>query len=290
MLHQLRSLAVFAAVVEKGSLRAAAKALQLSPSVVSHHISQLEEQLGVALLYRSTRKISLTRNGERLLSHAQVMVKSAEDGINAALDGVSELSGALRVTAPALLANSPIASKISEFAKLHPKVHLSLDFSEMTRDVIADGIDVAIRAGVLRDSQLKSRKLFDEPRSLLAASDYLKTMPEPRSPKDLVDWNWLELAPVPLNPEFTHENGKRIQIRPKSSLTCNNADALYTLCKRGVGLAILPSFMADADLGLGVMKAVLPEWSLNSIGFYAVRPPNSPEDGLATQFIKALAV
>lgn len=289
MLNQLRPLAVFAKTVELGSLRAAAKALQLSPSVVSHHISQLEEQLGVALLYRSTRKLSLTRNGERLICHAQAMVHAAEQGIHAALDGVGELSGELRVTAPALLANSPLADRITVFVKANPKVLLSLDFSEVTRDMIADGIDVAIRAGWLKDSQLKSRKLFDEERVLLASSDYLKGRSAPHFPKDILEWDWLELAPVALNPVFTSEDGTRVQIKPKTALSANNADALYNLSKRGAGLAILPRFLAEADLANKSMAVVLPQWKLSPIGIYAVRPPNSPKDGLAARFIEALA-
>lgn len=289
MLNHLRPLAVFATVVECGSLRAAARQLQLSPSVVSHHLSQLEAQLGVALLYRSTRKLSLTRNGERLIGPARAMLQAAEDGIEAALDGVSELSGELRITAPALLANSSIADAIVEFSAAHPRVQLSLDFSEVKRDVIGEGIDIAIRAGWLQDSFLKSRKLFDEERVLVASTDYLASTAAPQSPHDLMDWNWLELAPVELRPVFEHPEFGKVSIRPASSVSANNALALYHLSKRGAGLAILPHFMTSDDIEAGTMQIVLPDWKLKPIGIYAVRPPNSPKVGLASAFIEALA-
>ena len=288
MLHYLRPLAVFATVVEKGSMRGAAKALQLSPSVVSHHLSQLEEQLGVALLYRSTRKLSLTRNGERLLPHAQQMLRSMEEGISSALDGVGDLSGELKVTVPALFSNSSLAEKIARFAKQNSKVRLSIDFSEIPRDVIKDGIDVAIRAGWLRDSQLKARKLYEEERVLLASTQFAKALDELSGPADLEALDWLELSPVSRNPVFTNDQGERFTLKLSSNLSANNAAALYQLCKSGVGLAILPRFMADADLRAGVMQVVLPEWKLQSIGVYAIRPHNSPREGLAARFVEAL--
>ncbi len=288
MLHHLRPLAVFTSVVEHGSMRAAAKALQLSPSVVSHHLSQLEEQLGVALLYRSTRKLSLTRNGERLLPHARQMLQSAEEGISAALDSIGELSGELRVTVPALFSSSPLAEKIAQFAIENPKVRLSLDFSEVPRDMIDEGIDVAIRAGWLRDSQMKARKLYEEERVLIASSAYIEARETPQTPNDLIDWDWLELSPVALRPTFTNSEGARATPKVTSKLAANNAAALYHLCRSGAGLAILPKFMAENELKSGEVLSILPEWKLASIGVYALRPHNSPREGLAAKFIAAL--
>lgn len=287
MLHYLRPLAVFATVVEKGSMRAAAKSLQLSPSVVSHHLSQLEEQLGVALLYRSTRKLSLTRNGERLLPYAQQVLRSVEEGISS-LDGVAELSGELKITVPALYANSPLAEKIAKFAKDNPKVWLSIDFSETPRNVIEEGIDVAIRAGWLRDSQLKARKIYEEDRVLLASSQYAQAMGQLNGPRDLESMDWLELSPVTRRPMFINDQGKKVTLKVSSKLSANNAAALYHLCRSGVGLAVLPKFMAEADLREGNVHVVLPEWKLQPIGVYAVRPHNSPREGLAANFVEAL--
>lgn len=289
MINHLRALAVFAKTVQHGSFRAAARDLELSPSVVSHHISQLEEQLGVALLYRSTRTLALTRDGERLIGAAQAMVTAAESGIKAVLDHASGLSGELHVTVPAVLAQSPIAEKIAGFLKAHPNVRILIDYSDERRNVIAEGIDVAIRMGRLRDNSLKARKLYDVERVLMASSSFLKGRPLPKTPKDIEEWDWLDLASVPLKPVFRHASQKTVTIQPKSRLSANSAPALYELVVRGAGIATLPSFLAETDIQSGAMVVLLPEWNLPSIAIYAVRPQNAPRDGLTAEFVNALA-
>lgn len=289
MFNNLRALAVFAKTVEYGSFRLAAKDLQLSPSVVSHHVSQLEAELGVALLYRSTRKLSLTRDGERLIGAAQAMVKAAEDGISSILDQSAELSGTLHVTIPALLAKSPISARISLFMRAYPNVHLSLDYTETARDVIGDGIDVAIRMGWLRDSALKATKLYEVERALLASRSYLKTKPTPVGPKDIEDWDWLKLSHLPLRPVFRAASRKRVTLRPTARLSANNATALYELSSEGAGLALLPRSLADTALRSGKMQIVLPEWQVDPLGVYVLRPQNSPREGLAAAFMNTLA-
>lgn len=289
MLHHLRALAVFAKTVEHGSFRLAAKELKLSPSVVSHHISQLEAQLGVALLYRSTRQLSLTRDGERLIGAARTMVETAEAGLNDILDQSAGLSGRLRITAPAVLARSPVTERIAQFVSAHPGVHLSIDYTEVARDIIADGIDVAIRMGWLRDSALKARKLYDVERVVLAARTYLKTRAAPASPKDLEGWDWLDLTPVPLRPVFRNASRQRVTLRPSPRLSANSATALYQLSLGGAGLAILPRYLAEAELHTGEMQVVLPDWRVDAIGVYAMRPQNAPRDSLAAAFVNALA-
>lgn len=289
MLNHLRALAVFAKTIEQGSFRAAARELQLSPSVVSHHISQLEEQLGVALLYRSTRTLSLTRDGERLIGPARAMVAAAEDGVHAVLDNASQLSGELRVTAPALLAQSRITDKIAMFLREHPNVKITIDYSDQPRDVVAKSIDVAIRMGWLRDSALKARKLYDVDRALMVARDYLKGRPVPKTPRDVEKWDWLELASVPLKPVFRHQQHKTIALRPSARLTANSAFAAYQLASQGAGLAILPRTLAEADVRAGKMEFVLPDWKLESIAVYAVRPANAPREGLTAAFVDYIA-
>lgn len=289
MLNHLRAMAVFAKTVEHSSFRKAAKELQLSPSVVSHHISQLEEQLGVTLLYRSTRTLSLTRDGERLIDAARSMVEVVEAGIHAVLDNASQLSGELRVTAPAVLAQSPITDRIALFLRQHPDVRVSVDYSDKPRDVVAESIDVAIRMGWLRDSALKARKLYDVERVLLASTSYLKGRSVPKSPKDVEEWDWLELASVPLKPVFRHENHRTVSLRPNAQLSSNSAFAAYQLARCGAGLAILPRVLADADLLAGKMEIVLPHWELEKIAVYAVRPANSARDGLSAAFVEFMA-
>ena len=175
MLDQLRQIAIFAKTVDHGSFRAAARSLRLSPSVLSHHVTQLEQSLGTALIYRSTRKLSLTPDGERLLTAARAMLDAAEAGLQEVSNQRQQPSGMLRVTVPAVLAQSELVDRMANFATGYPNVRLSLDFSDVRRELIGDGFDVAIRMGWLEDSSLKARKLFDVDRRLVAAMCYLET-------------------------------------------------------------------------------------------------------------------
>ena len=288
MLHQLRSIAIFAKTVEHGSFRSAAEKLRLSPSVISHHIAQLEEQLGVALLYRSTRKLSLTRDGERLIVAARAMVNSAEEGINALVNKTAEPSGELHITAPAVLAHSMLTKHIANYTVSFPKVRLTLDFSETPRDIIGEGIDAAIRMGRLQDSSLKARKLHDVKVRLMAAQSYLADRPVPASPKDIEDWDWLQLTPAPLQKVFRKKPNQRVLLKPEARLGANNAFALYQMARNGAGLAVLPEFLAEADIDAGVMDYVCPDWETEKIGVYAVWPHNAPRSGLTANFVKFL--
>ncbi len=291
MIDQLRQIAIFAKTVEHGSFRAAAKSLRLSPSVLSHHVSQLEQRLGTALIYRSTRKLSLTPDGERLLEAAQAMMDAAEAGLEEISNQKQQPSGLLRVTLPAVLAQSELVDRMASFAIGHPSVRLSLDFSDVRRELIGDGFDIAIRMGWLEDSSLMARKLFDVDRHLVAATGYLETRPEPATPEDLTAWDWLELAPVwHKKPEFRNGSRRLVIARPESRISVNDAQALYRLTRRGAGLAIIPDFLVEADVAAAVLQLVLPEWTVPAVGVYAVWPSNAPRNGLVKHFVEYLTV
>lgn len=289
MLDQLRQIAIFAKTVDHGSFRAAARALDISPSVVSHHISQLEQRLGVALLYRSTRKLAVTEDGKRLLAEAQVMISAAEAGLNAVANRGDTLSGVLNVTIPAVLALSAFTDRIARFAEAHPNVSLSLDFSDLRRDVISGGVDVAIRMGWLQDSALKARKLGEVSRLLVGAASYVDAMPPPAQPEELREWRWLEFAPVRRKPEFLKAGGKSVQVRGPATISVNDAHAMHRLCRAGAGLSILPKYLVAEDLSSGAMVHVMPDWSAEPVGVFAVWPPNAPKAGLTARFVEAVS-
>ncbi|MEM1161858.1 MAG: LysR substrate-binding domain-containing protein [Pseudomonadota bacterium] len=289
MLDQLRQIAIFAKTVDHGSFRGAARALELSPSVVSYHIAQLEERLGTALLYRSTRKLSLTEDGERLLAKAHAMIEAAEDGLQIVANHAAEPSGLLRITLPAVLAQSDLVDRIAGFTSAHTKVRLELDFSDVRRELIADGMDVAIRMGWLRDSALKARKLYDVERRLVAASSYLAGRDRPKSPTDLADWNWVGLTPAPRGQEFCRPDRKTIRLSPRAQISVNDASAIYRLVRAGAGIAVLPDYLFQQDLADGSVEVLLEDWTVAELGVYAVWPPNAPKDGLIARFVGHLA-
>jgi len=289
MLDELRQIAIFSKTVDHGSFRAAADALRLSPSVVSHHVGQLEQRLGTALLYRSTRKLSLTPEGKRLLSAAHTMIEAAEAGLQDIADQSLQRSGELRVTVPAVLAKSAVTTKFAKFALAYPLVNLSIDFSDTRRELIADGYDVAIRVGQMQDSSLKAKKLFEIKRRLVAAPAYLEARARPKTPSDLSDWDWLELAPVwHRKPEFSKAGKRQTIAKRHSRLSANNAQALSQLACAGAGLALIPDFLAEPEIASGNLCYVIQDWTAEPLSAYAVWPSNAPKDGLVRHFIQFL--
>ena len=287
MLDELRQIAIFAKTVDHGSFRAAAKALDLSPSVVSHHVGQLEQRLDTALLYRSTRKLSLTPDGERLLSAAHAMMDAAEAGLQDIVSHTHQPSGTLRVTAPAFLAQSAITNQVAEFSLAYPQVELAIDFSDARQDLIADGYDIALRAGEMEDSSLMARKLFNVHRKLIAAPAYINAQTkQPTSPSDLSDWDWLLFAPVKRQKLRFNKAGKqKFVAKPNSRITVNDAYALSQLARTGAGLAIVPEFIAEQHVTSGALQYVLPDWTLDPFDVFAVWPSNAPKHGLVKHFI-----
>ena len=166
MIDKLRAMAIFAAVVDRGTFRGAAEHLGLAPSRISQAVSNLEKELGITLLYRSTRQLSLTSEGEILYAKVGEMLQAAETG----LDAINMLSnqpvGSLRVTAPAFVTQTGMMGLFAEFAKENPKVDLKFNFSDRPRDLIKDGFDVAIRAGFLQDSDMMTRTIGETGRIL----------------------------------------------------------------------------------------------------------------------------
>lgn len=287
MLDKLRQLAIFAKTVDHGSFRAAAKALRLSPSVVSHHVGQLEQTLGTALLYRSTRRLSLTPDGERLLEAARTMIDAAESGLQGIGNQSIRPSGLLRLTVPALLAPSELTSLLAKFAVDCPEVRLSLDFSDTRRDLIADGFDMAISVGELKDSALKAKKLFEINRKLVAAPAYLDKHPAAVTPIDLEHWDWIELAPVWHKKIVFRQGAKHCSVqRGKAQISVNNAQALGQLARAGAGLAVVPEFLSQADIASGALCSVVDDWSVDALDVFAVWPANAPDNGLSKHFLK----
>ncbi|AZZ92041.1 LysR family transcriptional regulator [Hahella sp. KA22] len=288
MIDDLRALAVFAKTVEAGSFRAAASALSLSPSVVSHHISGLETRLGVALLYRSTRRLSLTSEGERLFDHAKTMLAAAEAGLNAIAEQAAEPTGRLSITAPAVLARGPFTEDVAAFALAYPRVSLCINYSDIRQDLIRDGIDLAIRIGAMPDSALKSKKLFDLTRRLVASPHYLQSRATPSKPEDLLDWEWIGLKMRPNHKLLYNAAGECHRIDYSPRITVDSIDAVCQLAAAGLGLATPPAFLVEEDLRVGRLCDPLPGWNVDALGVYALWPPNAARESLTYRFIQFL--
>ena len=289
MLDQLRQIAIFAKTIDHGSFRGAARELKLSPSVVSHHISQLEEHLGVALIYRSTRKLTLTPQGEKLLRAARNMLEAVEGELLELSLSASEPSGELRLTLPSVLSQSQLTDLIASFSMNYPRIKISLDFSDLRKDLIDGGFDIAIRMGFKKISSASSRKLLKVNRKIVASTRYLAQHPKIIEPKQLGDYDWLELpqlygVPLSLQKRAT----RKISVKKTAHMYSNDASALYRLARAGAGLAVVPEFLATDDVANGVVEFVLPDWNIEPIEVYATWPSNAPKSGLIRLFISEL--
>lgn len=290
MIDRLKQLAIFSKTIDHGSFRGAAAELNLSPSVVSHHISQLEDQLGVALIYRSTRKLRLTPEGERLLSAAHRMLAAVEGELADLSAEARDPSGTLRITVPSVLSQSEFVEKIADFARAYPRIELTLDFSDTKREMIGDDFDLAVRMSPKAKNSATTRKLFAVHRVIVGAPDYLAKRPEARRPEDLRDRDWVSLVPAHKAPiRFSRDGARGIDLRIKPTLKTNDAQALYKLARAGVGLAVVPEYLARADLQRGHMVQVLPDWDIPQIVVSAEWPANAPKHGLVHLALNALS-
>ena len=282
-------MAIFARVVDEGSFRAAAKALGLAPSRISETVSELEDYLGVTLLYRTTRRIALTNEGKMFYARVSDMLRSAETGLNELNALTLEPVGALRLSVPAFLAGGPLTTAIAEFAKAHPNVAFSVIYTDHRMQLIEDGLDMSIRVGWLDDSAMMSRKLGTGQRHLVAGVDYAGCRSTPKSPADMEDWDWIRFRHRPDTTAFTAPDGRTETVTGNAQIEVDSIEALYKFCTENVGAAVLPSFLAQQGVAEGKFVRLLPDWSLKPLGIYAVWPDKSRRESLTLLFVRYLA-
>lgn len=289
MIDKLRSMAIFATVVDQGTFRAAAQHLGLAPSRISQSVSDLERELGVTLLYRSTRQLSLTNEGDLLYAQVREMLRAAETGLDAINLISNEPSGELRVTAPAFVTQTGMMDSFAEFAKSNPGVALKFNFSDHPRDLIKEGFDVGIRAGLMQDSELMSRNIGKVDRILVASPEYVAEKKAPVHPKDLEHWDWLHFSMRPEKADFISNDGESATVAYKFHIEVDSAQALYELAVRGLGLTPLPENLAKRGFRQGELVRVIPEWSSAPLELHAVWPDRSRRESLSLIFVRFLA-
>ncbi|TQV84967.1 LysR family transcriptional regulator [Aliikangiella coralliicola] len=289
MIEDVRYLIVFAKVVEKGSFRAGASSLSLSTASVSAYVSRLEENLGVALLYRNTRKLSLTSDGEKVFEVAKDIMSLYENGIYDFKRSDKTSCHNLKVSVPALFIHSEFMQKIAAFIDNNPNVNLSLLYSDIRNDIIANGIDIALRIGDMPDSTLKAKRVFSFNRKVVASNELLDKYPPITHPKDLQEFPWIGLTMRASTRTFTNAEGDKIEIKYSPKTFVDNIDAAYRLAKLGSGIAVPPDFLANDDLANNKVVELLPDWSVDSLKVYAVWPSNVPTNSLIYDFIQSVS-
>lgn len=285
MVDDYRSLAVFVAIADTGSLSAAGRKLKVSTSVISHHLSRLEERQGVTLFFRSTRSLSLTPEGRLALDPARRMVAAGEEALDAINVGSGEPVGALHITMPAFGEQSNLHCSLWEFVKNHPMIAISVNSSDAQVDLVKEGIDLAIRLGALRNSTLKSRRIADFKRILVASPDYLREHAPIETVDDLAENDFIAVTQIPTSITLERE-GETFTFEPKSTrVEVNAINAAKAAIVAGLGIWHPPAGEVQHELATGRLIQILPEWNLPSMGIYAVWPDTGPQKNLTRLLI-----
>ena len=254
----LDDLSLFSAVAEAGSIVGAARRLRQPKSTVSRRLQVLEERLGVRLFERTTRRLALTDTGQALYERARPALQMLTEAAAEAAGSQREPRGRVRLTTGAGMATHLFAGVLTEFVQLYPKVTLELDLTDRQVDIVAEGFDLAIRAGALQDSSLVQRKLGFSRNVLVAAPAFLATHPAIGRPQDLA------AIPALLQPGqeiWRLERGEdRIDLECDGPVRVNNIWVLRHLAREGMGVARLPLFVCREDLAAGTLATVLPGW------------------------------
>jgi DNA-binding transcriptional LysR family regulator len=276
---KLKQMETFVAVATRGSLTAAARAEGVAPAVIGRRLDALEERLGVKLLVRTTRRVSLTHEGTAFLEDCQRMLidlANAEASVSA---GGIKASGHLRVTAPAGFGRRHVAPLVPRFRDIHAEVTVSLNLSDRVIDLAAEGFDCAVRVGDLPDSSLVSVRLADNRRLCVATPDYLRRHGTPQHPQDLA-----RFACLALSSDASQTRGWAFQVpaasggtevihlRPGGPLDCSDGQVLHDWCLAGHGIAWRSTWEVEAEVAAGRLVALLEEFAAPPNGIYAVFP------------------
>jgi DNA-binding transcriptional LysR family regulator len=274
----LNRLAVFVALVRAGSFTAAAETLGMTKAMVSQHIAKLESELGVTLVSRSTRRMTLTEAGTTFHAACVGILAEAEAAIEQVGRNQEKPSGTLRLTATGDYGTAIVAPALADFMRANPQLQVDLVLTDHMSDLIAERFDLAIRMGWLRDSNLRSARLSSFRQLLVAAPGYLAQHGEPRSLSDLPghDWVALTLLSSPLRWTFTAPDGSRRTVRMRAVAQANNVAAAHALVRHGAGVSVLPDYLVTDDIREGRLTVLLAQYSLPLCGIYAVYPGRQP--------------
>jgi len=272
----LNDLAVFTKVVQEQSFTRAGTALGLPKSAVSRRVSRLEDRLGVRLLQRTTRRLSLTDAGQAYFERCARIIADVEDAGRVVTDMHATPRGRLRVTAPVELGVDYLSPIAGEFLTRYPDVQLDLDLTSRFVDLVAEGYDVAIRAGAaLAESTLVARRIMRAPWQLVASPAYLDQYGTPSNPAQLSDHDCVIFGPSGVNAvwKLEHQRGtKSLSVPVSGRLAATNFGVVKRAALAGLGVAQMPALLCADEVDAGELTVVLPSWSAPESSLYVVYP------------------
>ena len=277
-MDKLKQLESFVSVATRGSLTAAAKAEGVAPAIMGRRLDGLEERLGVKLLVRTTRRLTLTHEGSAFLEDCQRLLADLANAEASVSAGGVKASGHLRITAPAGFGRRHVAPLVPRFREQHQDVTISLNLSDRVVDLAGEGYDCAVRVGDLPDSSLVSVRMADNRRLCVATPQFLARHGTPHQPADLARFPCLMLSSEASQVRgwaFTAPRGdgrEVIHYRPGGPLDCSDGQVLHDWCLRGWGIAWRSTWEVESDLQAGRLVEVLGEYAAPPNGIYAVFP------------------
>jgi len=271
MADSLFEMLVFVRIVERGSLSAAARDLNLSLAVASRTLARLEARLGVRLANRTTRRLSLTEEGQVFHRRCVAILADVEDAERDVARHRNEPAGLLRVTSTFAFGRRRLAGLLAEFQALYPQVQVRLETSDRLADLLEGGFDLAVRVGALADSSLIARQLAPNVRVICGSPAYLDRRGRPRAPDDLLGHQCI-LYGDPPSGHWTFADGA--EVRVGGDLSCNDGDLAHTWALQGHGLVLKSIWDVADDLAAGGLEMVLPEHRLPAAPIHAVYPTN----------------
>ncbi len=265
---------LFVQVVDEGSFSKVAKKLSLTNSVVSKRIARLEQDLNAQLLYRSTRKLSLTDAGRTLYNKAKVAKLAFQEAENAVTGYGEDMKGTIRITLPAVSANLILSESIAEFCKQHPEISVDLHITNRLVDLIEEGFDLAIRTAELADSSLIARRLIDSHWVICATPDYLKQYGTPQIPEELENHECLvyKFHNTSNNVWPLYINGTEQLMSVHGRFHSNHLSAIKQATLSGLGIAFLPQALVYEELQQNILTQILQPFTRKKLGMYAVFP------------------
>lgn len=292
MLDRVTGMQVFTRVASLGSLSAAARALGMSQTMATKHVGAIEERLGVKLLHRTTRRLTLTEAGRRYLESVERILLEIEEAETSTSADRLEVRGILRINAPVSFGFREVAPLLSEFSQLHPSVTIDLGLNDRFVDLIEEGWDVAVRIGRLRDSTMIARRIAPCRLAVCGAPVYLANRGVPKRVSDLSEHNCLGYTlSNALGPEeWSFDVDGRIKVPIKGNLRVNNGDALVAAAVAGQGLIYEPTFVVGDELRAGRLIALGLDYPpLELPGVFAVYPANRHPPAKVRAFFDFLA-
>ncbi|GAB4062133.1 LysR family transcriptional regulator [Uliginosibacterium sediminicola] len=271
--YDFLALKSFVQVVESGGFGKAAELLDASTAAISRRVSGLEQELGIQLFRRTTRRLDLTEAGQQFYRDVLDIFQMLEEAEERVRANRANVSGQMRIAAPMSFGVQRLTPLLPGFLQRYPELKIQLLLEDRATDLVAEGIDLAVRIGTLSDSSLIARRIADVPRRFCAAPAYLERMGVPLAPEELSRHQCLQYSPRGAREDWATVFGLAADALPISGpFAANNAEALLQCAIQGLGIILLPDFIVDAALADGRLREVLQPWAPPPFGLHVVRP------------------